>query len=271
METQEHILAKAEIKKVSNKKRKIIKIVYLVFVAALLIIGLVSGGSCIAHHMKGGTNIYGEDYPDYDWTYISWFDVYLYEYHSEVLISSYTHPKVRFSYIEFDYTTAKRGNIIWVSGMFLILLGAPFYIDAIHKRQCKNTALTISESKVYGSYNSFLFKKSLEMPIDKIDNLTTISGLMDKLRTGVTLGICSTSGVIKIHFVHNAEEVVSAAMKRIDEIKEKEKSSHVVVQTTANAPASTSDKLKELLALKESGLISEDEFTKKREEILSNM
>ena len=155
--------------------------------------------------------------------------------------------------------------------MYIILLTAPLYIDAIHKRQCKNTALTISESKVYGSYNSFLFKKSLEMPIEKVDNLTTISGLMDKLRTGVTLGVCSASGVIKIHFVQNAEEVISAAMNRIDEIKEKEKRSRVVAQATANAPASTSDKLKDLLAMKESGLITEEEFTKKREEILSNM
>ena len=94
---------------------------------------------------------------------------------------------------------------------------------------------------------------------------------MGKLRTGVTLGVCSASGVIKIHFVQNAEEVISAAMNRIDEIKEKEKRSRVVAQATANAPASTSDKLKDLLAMKESGLITEEEFTKKREEILSNM
>ena len=77
--------------------------------------------------------------------------------------------------------------------------------------------------------------------------------------------------LIKIHFVQNAEEVISAAMNRIDEIKEKEKRSRVVAQATANAPASTSDKLKDLLAMKESGLITEEEFTKKREEILSNM
>ena len=268
METQEHVLAKADIKKVSNKKRKIIKIVYLVIVAAVLIIGLISS-SGIAHHIRGGTNIYGEHYPDSDFTYINWFGVDLYEYHSAVLVSEYTHKYVYASYIEYDHTVPYVGNIVWVSGMFLVLLGAPFYIDAIHKRQCKNTALTISETKIYGSYNSFLFMKTLEMPIEKVDNLTTISGLMDKLRTGVTLGVCSASGVIKIHFVHNAEEVVSAAMKRINEIKEK--SSRVVAQTNANVPASTSDKLKELLAMKESGLINEEEFTKKREEILSNM
>ena len=269
MDNQESILAKADIKKVSNKKRKIIKIVYLVIVAAVLVFGLIFGSE--SWHSDGGTNVYGEKYPESDNTFIDWFGVPLYHYKSAVLISAYTHKYLYASYTEYDWKDTYPGNIVWVSGMFIILLGAPFYIDAIHKRQCKNTALTISESKIYGSYNSFLFMKTLEMPIEKVDNLTTISGLMDKLRTGVTLGVCSASGVIKIHFVHNAEEVVSAAMKRINEIKEKEKSSRVVAQTNANVPASTSDKLKELLAMKESGLINEEEFTKKREEILSNM
>lgn len=56
METQERILAKADIRKVSNKKRKIIKIVYLVIVAALLIIGLISGSG--SYHLDSGTTIY---------------------------------------------------------------------------------------------------------------------------------------------------------------------------------------------------------------------
>lgn len=268
METQKRILAKADIRKVSNKKRKIIKIVYLVIVAALLIIGLKSGSG--SYHLDSGTNIYGESYPASDVKYYGWFGAQFYYYDSAEL-STFTFYGQTFRNYYPD-TDVYGGNIAWVSIMFLLLLGAPFYIDAIHKRQCKNTVLTISESKVYGSYNSFLFKKSLEMPIEKVDNLTTISGLMDKLRTGVTLGVCSASGVIKIHFVQNAEEVISAAMNRIDEIKEKEKRSRAVVaQATANAPASTSDKLKDLLAMKESGLITEEEFTKKREEILSNM
>lgn len=263
METQERILAKADIRKISNKKRKIIKIIYLVIIAASLIIGIISGTH--TYHSEGGKTIYGDSYPAHDNKYVGWFGVdFSYEgegWHN--LGYGYTYWG--------DDSRTYTGNIIWVSAMYIILLTAPLYIDDIHKRQCKNTALTISESKVYGSYNSFLFKKSLEMPIEKVDNLTTISGLMDKLRTGVTLGVCSASGVIKIHFVQNAEEVISAAMNRIDEIKEKEKRSRVVAQATANAPASTSDKLKDLLAMKESGLITEEEFTKNREEILSNM
>ena len=60
-------------------------------------------------------------------------------------------------------------------------------------------------------------------------------------------------------------------MNRIDEIKEKEKRFRVVAQTTAKPSASASDKLKDLLAMKESGLITDEEFSKKRQEILTKM
>ena len=62
-------------------------------------------------------------------------------------------------------------------------------------------------------------KKTIQIPIDKIDNLTIISTFMDKLRTGKTLGICSASCLIKFHFVQNAEEVATLTMERINEMK----------------------------------------------------
>ena len=267
MEAQERVLAKADIRKVSNKKRKIIKIVYLIVIAASLIIGIISG-TRTGHSDGGSKTDWGATVPAYDYKYVRWFGVdFSYEgegWQKQIVFGNVRQVWEPESRIYVD-------NIIWVSAMYIILLAAPFCIDVIHRRQRKITALTISESKVYGSYNSFLFKKSLEMPIEKVDNLTTISGLLDKLRTGVTLGVCSASGVIKIHFVQNAGEVISAAMNRIDEIKEKEKRSRVIAQTTATAAVSTSDKLKDLLAMKESGLITDEEFTKKREEILSSM
>lgn len=264
METQEHILAKADIRKVPSKKMKIIRIVYLAVVAASLIIGIIFGTH--TYHSEGGkvinkhSELYGQSYPAHDDKTVGWFSVE-FSFEGEGWKPS---PFGRYwGHTSITY----KGNIIWVLAMYVILLAAPFVIGAIQKRQCKNTALVISETKVYGSYNSFLFKKSLKMPIEKVDNLTTISGLMDKLRTGVTLGVCSASGIIKIHFVQNAEEVVSAAMSRIDEIKEKRDGK--AAQTAASVL--TSDKLKDLLAMKESGLINDEEFTKKREKILSDM
>ena len=268
MENQEHILVKADVRRIANKKRKIILIVYSAIVAVSLIIGFISGTH--TYHVEGGevtnpySDVYGRSYPAYNTTWVGWFRFHF-------LSESEGWLKTWYGYKWGDTSEVYTGNIIGISAMYLILLVAPVCTTAIHKRQCKNTALAISESKIFGSYNSFILKKNLEMPIEKVDNLTTFSGLMDKLRTGVTLGICSASGVIKIHFVQNADEVISAAMNRNDASTEKEKRSRVVTQMAATSLASTSDKLKDLLAMKESGLITDDEFTKKREELLSNM
>lgn len=148
--------------------------------------------------------------------------------------------------------------------ILIVLFVIPTCIRAIWKSRCKKTALYVSESYVYGTYSGFLTKKSLKMPIEKVDNLTNSSNLFDKLRSGTTIGVCSASGIIRFHFVHNAEEVISAAMNRINELKTTPK--------TATAPnVSTSDKIKELLSLKESGLITEEEFTAKKDELLSKM
>ena len=59
-----------------------------------------------------------------------------------------------------------------------------------------------------------------------------------------------------------------------DELKEKEKRARVVTQSATGASAATvsvTDKLKDLQAMKENGLISEEEFAKKREELISNL
>ena len=79
--------------------------------------------------------------------------------------------------------------------------------------------------------------------------------------------------MIKLHFVQNAEDVVSLTMERINEIKNKEKRARIIAQTAATIPTtvSTADKLKELASMKEAGLISEDEYANKREELLAKM
>lgn len=263
METQEHVLAKADIRYVKTKLAKITTIVFLVIVVLSLIIGIKSG--TWSYHSDGGKTIYGDSYPAHDDLYIGWFGVDLYE-DSE--------GWKRGSWGTYWASTGETHveNIIFVVALYIVLFSLPAIVTAIFKHDCNVTSLTITDSQVYGSYNNFLFKKSLKMPIEKVDNLTTISGLMDKFRSGVTLGVCSASGIIKLHFVQNADEVIAAAIGRIEEIKEKEKRARVVAQPVAPAAApSVSDKLKDLALMKEQGLITEDEFNKKREEILSKM
>lgn len=264
MDNQEHILATADIRYVKTKVAKITTIVFFVIVVLSLVIGLMSG--TWFHHSDAGETIYGDSYPAHDNLNIGWFGVEFYE-DSEGWKDSYLFGNY-WGYTEETYVE----NIILVIFIYIVLFSLPGVITAIFKHECKVTSLTITDSQVYGSYNNFLFKKSLKMPIEKVDNLTTISALMDKFRSGVTLGVCSASGIIKLHFVQNADEVIAAAIGRIEEIKEKEKRARVVAQPVAPAAApSVSDKLKDLALMKEQGLITEDEFNKKREEILSKM
>lgn len=263
MENQEHVLAKADVRYVKTKLAKITTIVFLVIVVLSLIIGIKSG--TWSYHSDGGKTIYGDSYPAHDDLYIGWFGLDFYEnsngWEGYGDFQYWGHTEE--TYVE---------NIILFILIYVVLFSLPGIVTAIFKHECKVTSLTITDSQVYGSYNNFLFKKSLKMPIEKVDNLTTISGLMDKFRSGVTLGVCSASGIIKLHFVQNADEVIAAAIGRIEEIKEKEKRARVVAQPVAPAAApSVSDKLKDLALMKEQGLITEDEFNKKREEILSKM
>lgn len=269
MDSQKHILATADIRYVKTKLARIVTIVFLVVVALSLVIGIKSAS--YSGHIDGGkvinpdSELYGQSYPAHDYVHIGWFGIEFYEddqgWNHSFFGSYWGHTKE--TYVE---------NIILVIFIYVVLFSMPAIVTAIFKHECKVTALTITDSQVYGSYNNFLFKKSLKMPIEKVDNLTTISGLMDKFRSGVTLGVCSASGIIKLHFVQNADEVIAAAIGRIEEIKEKEKRARVVAQPVVSAAApSVSDKLKDLALMKEQGLITEEELNKKREEILSKM
>ncbi len=267
MNNQEHILVTADIQYVKTKFSKIVNIIFIIIVALSLVVGLAVG--TYTYHSDGGETVYGRSYPAHDDLYIGWFGLDFYEDSEGWEDMHYFGEKYTYwgsteeMYIE---------NIIIVAALYIILFCLPAVITAIFKHGCKITALTITESQVYGSYNNFLFKKNLKMPIEKVDNLTTISGIIDKLRSGVTLGVCSASGVIKLHFVQNADEVIAATISRIEEIKEKEKRKMATIQSVVSTSVSSvSEKLKELELMKEQDLISEDEYNKKREEILEKM
>lgn len=246
MENKERILAKADVRKVPSKVSRFFAVYFPLIVAVLLIVGLTSTSTI----RSGSFHDASKEVIDVNWFGVPLYDNYTYRYS----IGSY--------HVYGPVTYA--GNIVWVSAMFIVLFATPFCINAIYKRQCKNTELYVSESYVYGLYSGFLSKKSLKMPIEKVDNLTNASTFKDKLRSGTTIGVCSASGIIRFHFVQNAEEVITAAMNRINELKTAPKAAPA-------SSASTSDKLKELLSLKESGLITGEEFSAKKTELLTKM
>lgn len=250
MNTQENILVKANIQKEGNSKRiKIIFVVYQSLLVFLLMIGLISGSYSTSLSKT-----------------IGWFDVSFYYYNVE---SGYYSPYTG-SWIDTSGSHIYEEEIIAVTVIFLVLCSIPLLLEAVQKRQRQNTSLTISDSAVYGSYDSFLFKKSFEMPIEKVESITVSSNFADEIRTGKTLELRSASGNIKLHFVQNAEEIVDAKASTAEKTKKEEK----IVSANNAAPQVTlleADKieaLKKYKELKDQGIITEEEFDAKKSQLL---
>ena len=152
----------------------------------------------------------------------------------------------------------------------IVLVIIPLVILLIEKNIAKCCKLELTEGHIEGRLKTTFGKKNLQMPIDHVDSVMTSSGLWDKLRGGETLLISSNSGLIKFHYVQNAEEFAAAAMKRIGEVKK-------TAPAADPAPAqnvSGSDAMEKINSLKQmldSGLITQEDFDKKKADILSKM
>jgi len=154
----------------------------------------------------------------------------------------------------------------------VIVFMLPVVIFLIRMFIAKRCKLELTEGQIEGQLKTTFGKKKLQIPIDHLDNVMTSSGFWDKVRGGETLLISSNSGLIKFHYVHNADEFAQAAMKRIDEVKKS-----APVPQAAPAPVqsvSGSDVVEKISALKQmldSGLITQVEFDQKKQELLSKM
>ena len=162
-------------------------------------------------------------------------------------------------------------------GMIFIYLTIAFYLPLIilaflSMIKSKNCSLSLSTDQIEGQLKTTFGKKKLQIPIDHLDNVMTSSGFWDKVRGGETLLISSNSGLIKFHYVQNAEEFAQAAMKRIDEVKKS-----ATVPQNAPAPVQSvsggnaMEKMNSLKQMLDSGLISQEDFEAKKQDILSKI
>lgn len=148
----------------------------------------------------------------------------------------------------------------------VIVFVLPVVIFLIRMFIAKRCKLELTEGQIEGQLKTTFGKKKLQIPIDHLDNAMTSSGFWDKVRGGETLLISSNSGLIKFHYVRNADEFAQAAMTRIEEVKK---------AAPASAPSvSGSEAMEKLNSLKQmldSGLITQEQFEQKKADILDKM
>ena len=156
--------------------------------------------------------------------------------------------------------------VLFINLLLLALVPAIYFL--VNMRQRKLTELTANEKEIVGSYTGFIpiSKITLKMPIEKIDNIAAVKNFFF-LYTGKALRIASTSSVIRIPFVDNADEIVAF----ISEMIEKAKGSPKVAQPAPLPQTDATDSLKKLAELRDAGIITEEEFNQKKNELLGKI
>lgn len=163
-----------------------------------------------------------------------------------------------------DTTFAVVAIVLWF--VMPIALGISILVA---RRRRQMTELTVNEKEIVGSYTKFIpiTKISLRMPIEKIDNISAVNSIFFWY-TGKLLRIASTSSVIKIPFVVNADEIVAFLSEAIEKAKNR------LVKAVAEPEkpqGDAADSLKKLAELRNAGIITEEEFNQKKSELLGKM
>ena len=250
MVNEERILATADVQFKMKRVWEILCILIPILSAVSLGVGLWQGSGYESEHSVG------------DWVSLRWYGWFAIYFYIRLSLSTYNWYTDKYDF-ESD-TSYYTGNIIWVGVLHLSLICLPILLPILARRKSKNTSLVVTESQIYGTYVSDWSIKELKMPLEKVDSLSTVSNIFSKCYYGTTLVVHSASGVFKIPFVQNAEEVVAAAMEQIEELKARED----LMNVTEQSAVAMYDNLKVLAQMKEEGIITEEEFQTKKKHLL---
>ncbi len=155
--------------------------------------------------------------------------------------------------------------VLFINLLLLTLVPLIYYLIGMRKR--KLSELIANEKEIIGSYAGFIpiSKITLKMPIEKVDNIVAVKNFFF-LYTGKALRIASTSGVIRIPYVLNADEVVSFLSEGIE--KARKKRAEMPEKIPEKPQVDVAEGLKKFAELRDAGIITEEEFQQKKKELL---
>ena len=235
----DEVVLSAKISNQLSKSVKLLLILYSAVVLLFIILGFIVG--------SGQSSYY---------TYSGWFGL-LFARHGTGIGSG----------ADSDYYI---GGIIGFIFVILIFIALPVIYYLISNRARKLTELSVSDKEIVGSYTAFIpvSKITLRMPIEKIDNVSAVKSIFF-IFTGKMVRIGSTSSVIRIPYVLNADEVVSCILNMIEQTKQANKISVAPQAEAYNKDYA--DSIRKLAELRDAGIISEEEFNKKKSELLNKI
>lgn len=214
------------------------------------------------------TNILGfhdVHYNDYDVVDIYFFNKRVYSKYTD-LDPYYPDDAVRVEFCE--YGEAWIAVLITI-GIFIV----PISIIIIQKFIAKRCSLELNEKTINGQRKRLFSKAKLDLPIDKIDSIMVKKSLYNTLTGGKTIAIRTASGLIKFPWVHNADEFVDITLAKMEEYKQtmKDDNQALISAVASNSGGSAADKIKELKGLLDEGIISQEDFERKKKELIDKM
>ncbi len=264
-ENKSNEIIRADVRRLLSQKRKMIFGIYIIIAVIFIVVGFIKGTNTV--HDEGGHTVYGDSYPAYDMKEVGWYGMnFSFEtegWDGKGIYKHWTEKK-----------ESHPGNAAIVVLIVFALIGMPIIAIAVMKKQCGLTSFTVSQKHIVGSYCILISAKSINIPIERIDYLTISNGYLDKIRSGKTIMLRSSFGIVNFHYIQNADDVVAKTTQLIEQMKNQ--TIDVGFQTAKNIKkempkSSTVEALQEITEMKNSGLISEEEYTKMKNEFLKTL
>lgn len=198
-------------------------------------------------------------YYDSDWTPLERHHGGVYHYAGEHVYSA---PRWNY-YLRFN-----------VSFLFMSILIAGFVFIlfiALYLRSCiQKCDVSLFGERIAGVQKRLFSRHSIDFPIEKLDSLYVKDSLFDKFWGGKTAVIKTSSSVIKFFGMENADEFVNLAIKQIKEYQQS-----VLTNTMSHGNNASSndefEKIQKLKQLLDQGIISQEEFEAKRNELMEKI
>lgn len=191
--------------------------------------------------------------------------IYSFNYYNHAKQSSYYKGESFFNYFFgdfFDYIFLVYewyGVLIYVTAFLLVW-------KFVVKSMVGYCSLNLDKDGVNGRVKNIFGRKTVQLPIEKVDSISVENRIIDKLYGGETVAIRSTSGLIRFMCVQNASEFVNETLNAIKAYKESNKTVSENVPVNANGDSLEQiSKLKEML---DNGIITQEEFNAKKKQLL---
>lgn len=161
--------------------------------------------------------------------------------------------------------------------LFLILIGLPTVVRVkVNVYRAAHCSLELTDSRITGKLRGVFSTKTLDLPIRQVNSISINKNLKDSIigGGGKRIVIRSSSGMIAFRWVQNADEFVSATLAQIENTSQGTapvQAAPTPAPQESDSTQNAMEQIKQLKEMKDSGLLTEEEYEEKRKKLLERI